>query len=80
MNAWSNPEMLSFSPFGLVPVNSVGGFSSCPSYMPIIASNRGKAPFGKFFPGIATLGESNLKIFFPENPRKESFLISIPSQ
>lgn len=32
-----------------------------PSYMPIIASNRGKAPLGKFFPGIATLGKSTIR-------------------
>ena len=43
-----------------------------PSYMPIIASNRGKAPLGKFFPGIATLGKSTIRstwnrIFFRLN-------------
>ena len=42
-----------------------------PSYMPIIASNRGKAPLGKFFPGIATLGiihdPIHLKQNFPLN-------------
>lgn len=46
-----------------------------PSYMPIIASDRGKAPLGKFFPGIATLGKSttiHLKQNFPLK-KKSSF-------